>query len=1335
MLGNRQVCLNGEQACFLVFGTAGVPQLMEHSKLAVLLVSDSPAGAATVRAALTAVGVDPARVLTWVRSVGEAGVELDARDFECVLLDLEGSGSDDAALDALAAVLRHDDTVPVVVLVGPGDADLAHEALRRGAQDHLTTAALDGRLLLRSVAYARARHRTGELVHTEHLYRSVVDALTDGVLVLSASGRIQTANAAAAGILGIPLDEVIGLASGDPRWEAVTAEGTPFPVDALPERVAVRTGEVVAGAIMGVTRADGEFAWLEVTATPLVRAPGEAPYGVVQSIRDVTLRRAAEQAVRDMERRQRLLLQNAAEGYVVVDAAGRVTDASSAREDGLSRPPAPGTDVTALVHPDDAARLRDVLAEVTADPWRTRTLEVRVAVGRAGYRWTELTVSNWLDESSVRGVVLNHRDVQRRHADEEALRLSAQVLHSLGQCVVVADADGAVTYLNPAAAELHGWAPQTVLGQNVEEVLPGVLTPGTLRGLLAGERWSGEYIARPADGSERHVLTTVTPMFSDTGEVTALIGIGTEITERVRAEEAMRRLSAIVESSDAAIVGTSADGVITSWNRSATRLYGYSPEEALGHHVSLIAPPDRVDEVEGLLAALRAGERIEHLETVRRRKDGALLDIALTVSPVEDQDGTLGSSSISRDITEWKRLDAEAQQDRRRLAEAQRLARLGSFEVDVATGATRWSAELYRLLGIDAAVEPDLEQLYLRVHPDDLLALNRELRAALDRGVTGDLTFRILRGAEVGWCHLRAEAVTTDDGTTVTGTVVDITERRRIEDERRAAEARLRLGFENAAMGIVMVDSDCRITMVNPAMRELLGRPDDELVGEPMDRFLQADDGRSARARIAAVARHEAGPYQAERRFIRPDGTITWAVVNVAPVHADDGEVEYFFAQVQDITDRKAMEDALEHLAVHDALTQLPNRTLLTDRLEHALEQVGRHGGGVAVLFVDIDRFKFVNDGMGHRAGDDLLTIVADRLRATVRPSDTVARFGGDEFVVVCEQLDGPWEATRIGARIARTIEAPMMIESREVVVTASIGIAIAAEGATADSLFREADSAMYRAKERGRARVEVFDEALRGRAAERLELEGALRRALVNGEFTLAYQPIVRLSDETIVGAEALVRWRHPERGLMSPAEFIPLAEETGLIVPLGAWVLSEALRQARLWHAEGRPLEIGVNLSARQLMSPDLVGTVRRTLEESGIDPAYVHLEITESVLMDDVEYSIETLTALKELGIHFAVDDFGTGYSSLSYLKRLPIDTLKIDQSFVRGLGVAENDSSIVRAILGLGRALGMDLLAEGVEGPAQLAELKALGCDTAQGYLWSCPVAAADFPHSL
>jgi diguanylate cyclase (GGDEF)-like protein/PAS domain S-box-containing protein len=425
---------------------------------------------------------------------------------------------------------------------------------------------------------------------------------------------------------------------------------------------------------------------------------------------------------------------------------------------------------------------------------------------------------------------------------------------------------------------------------------------------------------------------------------------------------------------------------------------------------------------------------------------------------------------------------------------------------------------------------------------------------------------------------------------------------------------------------------------------------------------------------------------------------------------------------------RKRSEEELAHQALHDLLTGLPNRALLLDRLEQALARSRRQGGLVAALFLDLDHFKMLNDSRGHAAGDELLRAVAGRLHDVIRPSDTVARFGGDEFVVICEGVANEVEARLMGDRITKAVETPFPLSSGEAFATVSVGIALADGEEDADTMLRNADAAMYRAKERGRARTEVFDEKLRVRSRVRYETESALRRAVERGELRLVYQPVVAVADGTMVGAEALVRWHHPDRGLVLPDQFIPLAEEAGLIMPIGAWVLEEACRQTAVWRDEhpGSPFSIAVNLSARQLLLPDLVDQVVAVLEQAGLDPSHLTLEITESVLMEDVDFSIERLLGLKALGVRLAVDDFGTGYSSLSYLKQLPMDTLKVDRSFVDGLGTDPHDSSIVAAVVALAEALDLVALAEGVESRLHVAELKSLGCQFAQGFHYARPL---------
>jgi diguanylate cyclase (GGDEF)-like protein len=410
----------------------------------------------------------------------------------------------------------------------------------------------------------------------------------------------------------------------------------------------------------------------------------------------------------------------------------------------------------------------------------------------------------------------------------------------------------------------------------------------------------------------------------------------------------------------------------------------------------------------------------------------------------------------------------------------------------------------------------------------------------------------------------------------------------------------------------------------------------------------------------------------------------------------------------------------LAHRVLHDPLTDLPNRTLFLDRLALALARLRRHPTSVAVLFIDLDNFKVVNDSLGHGAGDTLLVELSGRLRSAIRPSDTIARFGGDDVV----DAHG---AVAVGQRIVDAARAPFMLHGREMYVTASVGVALAVDAdATTETLLRDSDAAMYGAKERGGGRVEVFDEALRTRILERLDLENGLRHALERDELLVYYQPEMSLSQDRMIAVEALVRWEHPERGLLEPKDFVPLAEETGLIVEIGEWVLNQACKQIAAWRAAGTEIDVAVNMSARQLIQPDIVEVVRSALERSGLPASSLCLEITESAVMRDPEATLATLTLVKELGVKVALDDFGVGFSSLAQLKEmLPLHALKVDRSFISGLDGDERNSAIVAAVVMLATTLGLTAIAEGVETQAQATQARALGCDISQGYFFVAP----------
>jgi diguanylate cyclase (GGDEF)-like protein len=427
---------------------------------------------------------------------------------------------------------------------------------------------------------------------------------------------------------------------------------------------------------------------------------------------------------------------------------------------------------------------------------------------------------------------------------------------------------------------------------------------------------------------------------------------------------------------------------------------------------------------------------------------------------------------------------------------------------------------------------------------------------------------------------------------------------------------------------------------------------------------------------------------------------------------------------LEDVTEREETEAELTHQALHDPVTGLPNRNLFLDRVGMALARTRRSGGEVAVLFMDLDRFKLINDSLGHDAGDRLLRTTAARLEQALRESDSVGRLGGDEFAMLCE-VKTPDEAVMIAERIAESVAAPVDLDTEQMVVSASIGIALSDGTATPADLLENADAAMYRAKEGGKARVELYDESMRAQTLRRLQVESALRNAIDKEQLVVFFQAEVGLADGTITGAEALVRWRVPARGLVSPGEFVPVAEETGLIVPMGAWVLREACKEAAKLRADGRKVKVAVNLSTRQLAHPGLVQMVADTMAETGADPAQLCLEITETVLMQEADRAVVLLEELKSLGITLSLDDFGTGYSSLSYLQRFPVDVVKVDRSFVDGLVDRPGDASIVAAVRDVTRSLGLGVVAEGIETPEQLQRLRELGYEKGQGYLFARP----------
>jgi diguanylate cyclase (GGDEF)-like protein/PAS domain S-box-containing protein len=561
-------------------------------------------------------------------------------------------------------------------------------------------------------------------------------------------------------------------------------------------------------------------------------------------------------------------------------------------------------------------------------------------------------------------------------------------------------------------------------------------------------------------------------------------------------------------------------------------------------------------------------------------------------------------------------------------------------------------------------------------------------------------------------------------------------ERARARHRRDQGAAWVRELLDNAGDGFVAMDPAGRVTAWNQQAETMFGWSSEEALGQQLADLIVPEQLRAAHTaglqRFLDTGVPRVLGQRLELSALRRGGEQFPIELTLWSVQTEGSWTFYGFAR--DLTERKAHEHELAHRASHDELTGLANRALVVEHLASALERAAHRHGHLGALFVDLDRFKVVNDSLGHEIGDRVLCAIGERLTQVVRPSDTVARFEGDKFVVVCEDLVTASDAERIAQRVLDAVQCPIEVDGEPVRVGVSIGIAFAGAGVgCATDLLRDADAAMYHAKEQGRGRVEVFDDRMRDRIRGRMQMERDLSECVDRGQLRLHYQPLVAMSDQRVVGVEALLRWAHPQRGLVSPTEFIPLAEETGLIVPIGTWVLEEACRQAREWQRRGCVgMSVAVNLSARQLSHPQFLPTLTRILSQSGLDRARVavNFEVTESVLCSDPDAAVRTLTELRRLGAEVSIDDFGTGYSSLAYLNRFPVDVVKIDRSFIVDIDTDPRELAIVRAVTDLGHALGLTVLAEGIETDAQQAELRAIGCDIGQGFHFARPVPAQE-----
>ena len=659
----------------------------------------------------------------------------------------------------------------------------------------------------------------------------------------------------------------------------------------------------------------------------------------------------------------------------------------------------------------------------------------------------------------------------------------------------------------------------------------------------------------------------------------------------------------------------------------------------------------------------------------------------------------------------------------------------GIFLTDI-QGEIRYVNDRWQLLAGLTAEQAAGTGWIQALHPDDRNLMLETWRQAIQNCTefVADHRFRTPSGL-VKWLNTRATPLMDRAGriTGYLGVHADIADLKQTEETLRASEARFRSYFELPLIGIALTGADKRWWEVNDRLCEMLGYRRAQLLSMTWAELTHPDDLGIDVMQFERVIGRRIEGYSVDKRFIRQDGALLYTGVSTRCVRRTNGAVDYFVMVIQDITERKEAEDRVQHLAHYDPLTGLPNRVLLGDRLQQAVARAGREHAQTGVMMVDIDRFKLINDALGHAVGDRLLQEVATRLRGCARQCDTISRQGGDEFAVLLPDLDSGDEATRIAQRMLELMAQPIRLDDQELSVTCSIGISLyPRDGRTGDLLLKNADIALYRAKDMGRNNYQFYLSGATMLSRERLNLETSLRHAVERQQLEVYYQPKWDFRAGAVTGAEALVRSNHPKLGLLSPARFIPIAEDSGLVLPMGEWVLRAAIREIGELHRSGFPgLRIAVNLSGRQFQQVELADLVAQALTENGFDPVCLELELTESTLMRHTDNNLAVLNALKATGARIAIDDFGTGYSSLSYLQQFPVDVLKIDRTFVMDLPDAAGSVAIVDAIVTLAHGLGLEVVAEGVETPEQLAFLHTHGCDEGQGYYFGRPTSLAEF----
>ena len=912
--------------------------------------------------------------------------------------------------------------------------------------------------------------------------------------------------------------------------------------------------------------------------------------------------------------------------------------------------------------------------------------------------------------------------------------------------------DGTIANWNAGAKRIKGYLPEEIIGKNIaifydkaeqiKNVPANNLAIAASRGRLDTEGWRYRH-----DGSAFWAHVVFDAIYADDNTLIGFAVITRDCTQQQaqlnQQREQQEKFRLLVEGvTDYAIYMLDTEGLVVNWNAGAQRAKGYTADEIVGKHFSTFySMQERMAYIpeKNLQTAFRTG-RFEN-EGWRYRKDGSAFWAHVIIDAIHDDNGQLiGYANITRDCTEQRELQRErrAEEETFRLL-VESVTDYAIYMLDPGGHVVNWNTGAQRAKGY--TTQEILGQHFSlfyssqeRQNKTPMINLN----IARTTGRFEDQGWRYRKDGSAFWAHVVIDAIHDENGKLVGYAKItrDITERREYEQQilraRDLAEAQsermtsmsrfLDTIITSIPSCVLVEDAVSReLLLVNRKAEQLFGVEKNSMHGKKPHECLPPELSDYFNV-LADTALRSEGVHQSERQLITASGERILHT-RAATVRGNDARTQYVMLIVDDVTDQRAADARIHHMAHHDYLTSLPNRILFRQRLNDALRQGERHERQTAALCLDLDNFKNVNDALGHQMGDELLRVIAKRLRAVLREQDTLARIGGDEFAIVLPNLNHQQEASMVAQRLIEVVRPPVNVDGHNLTVGLSIGIAFAdIELASPEQLLRCADMALYEAKRNGRNRYEYFTQEMDAQARTRRCMENDLREAITGNQMRLYYQPITDSDQQAIIGYEALMRWHHPSKGLIMPGEFIPLAEETGLIHSLGAWALFEACREAKNW--AGRQT-VSVNLSPVQFKNSALVSVVEGALRESGLEPWRLEVEITESVLLDDTLGNIRTLQNLKALGVLIALDDFGTGYSSLSYLRSFPFDKIKIDRSFINDMNDSREALAIIRAITGMSRSLDIQITAEGVENREQFDRLKDEGCTLFQGYFFGRP----------